>query len=253
MIDRRSYPAEAADIYCLREGEAAGLLAGHSWRRFVVVGDSIAEGLGDSSPGYPDLAWCDRIAAELAEYGHDVSYLNLGTSNTRAAAVRDTQLGPALEFQPDLALVCCGGYDMLRASFDPDTVEAVLREIVTAFLGAGADVITVGLFDGSRAPQLPAEFREPLRVRLHNLSDRASRVSRDLGTLHVSLTSHPAAGDADIYSSDPRHGTMRSHAISAAETIRRLGSHLDSAGRSGDRVIGLPAERSASVPAGAAD
>lgn len=78
-------------------------------------------------------------------------------------------------------------------------------------------------------------------------------VSGDLGTLHVSLTSHPAAGDADIYSSDPRRGSMRSHAISAAETIRRLGRHLDSASRSAGRKVGLPAGRSASVPAGAAD
>ena len=237
MTDRRLHLAEAADIYCLREGEAARLLAGHPWRRFVVVGDSIAEGIGDSSPGYPDEPWCDRIAAELARESPGFAYLNLGTSNTPAAGVRDRQLAQALEFGPDLALVACGGYDMLRSSFDPGAVQAVLREIVAAFAARGADVITVGLFDGSRAPAMPEEFRERLRERLHDLSRRTEAVAGDLGTLHVTLTTHPASGDADIYSADPRHGSMRSHAISAAETIRCLGRHLDAVGRS----AGIPA------------
>ncbi len=241
MTDRRLHPAEAADIHCLREGEAERLLAGHPWRRLVVVGDSIAEGIGDSSPGYPDEPWCDRIAAELAATAPSFAYLNLGTSNTPAALVRDRQLAKALEFRPDLALVACGGYDMLRSSYDPDAVQAVLREIVAAFAEHGADVITVGLFDGSRAPAMPEQFRERLRERLHDLSRRTEAVATDLGTLHVTLTTHPASGDADIYSADPRHGSMRSHAISAAETIRLLGRHLAAVGNS------------AGIPPGAAD
>jgi lysophospholipase L1-like esterase len=218
--------AEAADSYCLREGEAERLLAGHPWRRFVVVGDSIAEGIGDPCPGYPDEPWCDRIAAELRSTAPDLAYLNLGVRNTPAAEVRDTQLTQALAFGPDLALVACGGYDILRFSYDADAVEAALRVIVTALAEGGADVITVGLFDGSKAPSMPSEFREPLRERLHDLSRRTEAIAAAAGAMHVSLTSHPAAGDADIYSADPRHGSMRGHAISAAETVRTLGRHL---------------------------
>jgi lysophospholipase L1-like esterase len=238
MADDRLYPAEAADPYCLRAGEAARLLAGHPWRRFVVVGDSIAEGLGDPAPGYRDEPWCDRIAEELRLRQPELAYRNLGASDTPSAGVRDGQLAPALEFGPDLALVACGGYDLLRFSYDPDAVEATLRAIVAAFVKQDCDVITVGLFDGSRAPGVPEEFREPLRQRLHGLSARTEAISADLGALHVGLTSHPASGDADIYSSDFRHGTMRGHAISAAETIRRLGRHLDAVGRTPQAAAG---------------
>jgi lysophospholipase L1-like esterase len=241
MADQRLYPAEAADPYCLRPGEAAGLLAGHPWRRFAVVGDSIAEGLGDPAPGYPDEPWCDRIARELRLRQPALAYRNLGASNTPAAQVNDGQLPAALEFRPDLALVACGGYDLLRFSYDPDAVEAALRAIVTAFVKQDCDVITVGLFDGSRAPGVPDEFRQPLRERLHDLSARTEAISADLGALHVGLTAHPASGDADIYSSDFRHGTMRGHAISAAETIRRLGRHLDDVGRAPGESAGNPA------------
>jgi hypothetical protein len=89
-------------------------------------------------------------------------------------------------------------------------------------------VITVGLFDGSNAPALSGEVRGALRERLHDLSRRMRAISADLGTLHVELTWHPASRDADIYSKDPRHGTMRGHAIAAAETIRCLGAFLGS-------------------------
>lgn len=238
MVDDCLWPAEAADVYCLRAGEADRLLAGHPWRRFVVVGDSIAEGIGDATPGYPDEPWCDRIAAELRRQQPELAYLNLGVRSTPAAEVRDRQLGPALEFRPDLALVACGGYDMLRSSYDADAVQDIMRAIVAAFTSTGCNVITVGMFDGSRAPAVPPEFRERLRERLHDLSARTEAISAELGTLHVSLTSHPASGDANIYSRDPRHGSTRSHAISAAETIRRLGRHLDQAGRSPNRSPG---------------
>jgi lysophospholipase L1-like esterase len=225
-----AYPGEAADRYCLRDGEAARLLAGHPWRRFVVVGDSIAEGLGDPSPGYPGQPWCDRIAAALRAQQPDLAYLNLGVRNTPAAQVRAMQLGEALAFSPDLALAACGGYDLLQIKYDPAAVAGELRAIVAAFAEQGCDVITVGLFDGSYAPAIPARLRELLRERLHDFSRRTEAISADLGAIFASLTWHPAVRDADVYSEDPRHGTMRGHAIAAAETIRCLGAHLAARG-----------------------
>ncbi len=46
---------EATDPYTLRDGEAAALLAGHPWRRFVVLGDSVAEGCCEPVDGYSRL------------------------------------------------------------------------------------------------------------------------------------------------------------------------------------------------------
>jgi lysophospholipase L1-like esterase len=226
VADHRTYPAEAADPYCLKDGEAERLLAGHPWTRFAAVGDSIAEGLGDPSPGYPDQPWCDRIAAELARHQPGLAYLNLGKSMTRVATVRSVQLPEALAFAPDLALAACGAADMLLPGYDPARVEQELRAIVSAFIDRGCDVITVGLFDGSYAPNIPELFVATRRTRIQEVSALTRKVAEDLGTLHVELTWHPASRDPDIYSSDPRHGTMRGHAIAAAEAIRVLGAHL---------------------------
>ncbi|HEY0698586.1 MAG TPA: GDSL-type esterase/lipase family protein, partial [Micromonospora sp.] len=129
------YPStrEASAPWCLRPGEATRLLAGHPWRRFVALGDSIAAGLGDPVAGYLPLPWVDRIAAELAATADgEFEYLNLGRRDLRAAEIRARQLPDAVAFRPDLALVSCGANDALRHWYDPAAVNAELAAIVTA-------------------------------------------------------------------------------------------------------------------------
>jgi hypothetical protein len=218
-------PAEADDRYCLRTGEAARLLAGHPWHRFAVLGDCLAEGLGDPLPGYPDQSWVDRVAAELARHEPRLAHLNLGRRDTGAAQVRAAQLAPALAFAPDLALVACGGHDALRQEFHPAVVDGELRAIVQAFRERDCDVVTVCAFDGSRNQAVPDRFRPWLHQRLQELADRTRCIAEEFQTVHVDLFGHPAC-DENIYSDDGRHGNRRGHAIAAAETIRRLGVHV---------------------------
>lgn len=217
---------EATDPWCLRPGESAELLRGHPWRRFVVLGDSVAEGMCEPADGYPDLQWADRIAAELRAVHPALAYLNLGRRGLRAHEVRAAQLAPALGFGPDLALVVCGGNDAFRTGYDPDAVDADLTAMVTALRDVGADVITVGMFDVSHSPAVPAALRAGLGERMRLLSARTAALAGRLGTLHVHLTDHPMVADASLYSGDGRHGSARSDAIAAAETLRVLGARL---------------------------
>src|SRR3954466_15970004 len=111
MVRNMSTLDESTDPYCLREGESARLLAGHPWRRFVVIGDSVAEGLAEPVPGYSEVQLADRIAGELSATAPSLDYLNLGHRGLRTREIRASQLGPALDFRPDLALVVGGGND----------------------------------------------------------------------------------------------------------------------------------------------
>src|SRR5258705_611561 len=113
-MSRKAYMApeyaqtlESADPYCLRDGEAVTLLAGHPWHRFAILGDSVAEGLTEPVDGYHPLAFPDRVRVELARHRPGLEHRNLGRRNLRAAAVLATQLAPALAFGPDLSLVSC--------------------------------------------------------------------------------------------------------------------------------------------------
>jgi lysophospholipase L1-like esterase len=217
---------EATDPYCLRAGESARLLAGHPWRRFVVLGDSVAEGLAEPVEGYSELQLADRLAAELRAACPELAYRNLGHRGLRAREVRAEQLQPALDFEPDLALVVCGGNDAFPATYKPEQVDVELAAMVSALREAGADVITVGIYNVSYSPVIADWLRPGLRERMRTLSERTGKLAAELGTLHLNLSAHPAVTDPSLYSSDGRHGNARSDAIAVAEAVRMLGGHL---------------------------
>ncbi|WP_405062080.1 SGNH/GDSL hydrolase family protein [Kribbella sp. NBC_01505] len=215
---------EETDPYCLAFGESEELLAGHPWRRFVVLGDSVAEGLCEPVEGYSDLQWADRIAHELGP----IAYLNLGVSGLRTREILATQLEPAVAFGPDLALVVGGGNDAFPATYDADRVDRELTEMITRLQDAGADVMTLGMFDVSYSPAVLDWLRPGLRQRMRTLSDRTAALAAKLGTIHVNLTDHPLSTAPTLYSSDGRHGNARSDAVATAETLRQLSHHLKS-------------------------
>ncbi|WBQ06435.1 SGNH/GDSL hydrolase family protein [Kribbella sp. CA-293567] len=215
---------EDEDPYCLAAGESAELLTGHPWRRFAVLGDSVAEGLCEPLEGYSELQWADRLAAELRATAPDLEYLNLGVSGLRAHEIHATQLEAALAFKPDLALVVGGGNDAFSARYDADRVDRELTAMITALQEAGAQVITLGMFDVSASPAIQEWLRPGLRQRMRLLSERTAAVAERLGTIHVQLTDHPLSTDPGLYSSDGRHGNARSDAVATAVTLRRLKS-----------------------------
>lgn len=219
---------EAADPYCLRPGEAEALLAGHPWRRFAVLGDSIAEGVADEVPGYSPLPCADRVAAELTHINPDLAYLNLGKRGLRAHEVREGQLEAALAFAPDLAFVACGANDALRPGYEAraDAVDAEIAAVVRALQGRGALVVTVSIFVRPVYPSLPTWLRPTGTERMAMLGARTSTIAASLGTVHVDLTAHPIATAMDSTSADGLHGNARAQSVAATETIRALGRML---------------------------
>lgn len=217
---------EAADPYCLGPGDALRLLSGHPWRRFVVLGDSVAEGIGDPVPGYTPLPWADRMAAELRRVHPGTGYLNLGRRHATAPQIRATQLDAALRFGPDLALVCCGGNDAISPFFDVEAVESALTAILSALRGAGADVLTFGYYDLSTCPAIRPPLRADVSRRMRTLTARTATLAAAHGAMHIDLTNHPSSTASNLYSADGLHGNGRSHAIAAAVALRVLGRRL---------------------------
>jgi EmrB/QacA subfamily drug resistance transporter len=187
------------------------------WSRFVVVGDSMAEGIGDPVPGYEHLGWADRVADALR-----ADYLNLGQRKLLAAEIRQTQLERALAFAPDLAAVVCGGNDLMRPDHDPVAVERDVDAIVAALRAAGADVIMFAPFDMSQSDLLPADRKPAWRSLIERMSSTAERVARRHGAVLIDFRVHPAGPEPSIYSSDRLHLSARGHAICAAQTLRAL-------------------------------
>ena len=221
--------AEAQDPYVLSPAEASDLLAGHPWSRFAVIGDSVAKGMGDPTEGYVTVTWGERVAAALARERDGVTYANLARHRAKAADIRDSQLGPALAFEPDLVAMIAGGNDCLAEDFDIAPVKAALDDIVVALTDAGATVVTYETVDFPRAFPDPA-FDEFNR-RLVDLYAATREIARQRGTVHVDCYRQPWSAERYCFSADLQHPTMRLQALAASETVRVLGEHLPKDGR----------------------
>lgn len=212
---------EACDPFCLGREQAIEMLARAPWRRLAVLGDSIAEGIGDDVAGYADISWADRLASLLDEASGGIAYLNVGVRGLLAGEVRSSQLDTVLAFAPDLAVVSAGANDMLRRSFDPTVVAAELDAIVAPLAGAGALVVTFGLLDLSRTSLVPDDERAWLGQRIAALNAVTRRVTARHGGVHVDFFDHPALGDA-LFSADRIHPNRRGHAYIASDVVRAL-------------------------------
>jgi lysophospholipase L1-like esterase len=202
------------------------LLRGAPWRRVAVLGDSIAEGVREPHGGYLDLSWIDRIAEPLRAVAPGLTVMNLGQRDLLAAEVRERQLGAALGFRPDLAIVAAGGNDALRRSFAPDRVVCELDAIVAPLRRAGADVLMIELLDIVASGLVPHEYAVPLDERMRALAEVTRAVAARHDAMLVEMRGHPASADPGVYSSDRLHLNARGHAIVATEAVRVLSAAL---------------------------
>jgi lysophospholipase L1-like esterase len=219
---------EDADPHVLSAAEEHQLLRGAPWKRFAVVGDSVAEGLGEPADGYESRDWHSRIARALRRERPELEHLNLGTRYLRAGEVREQQLEPALDFEPDLVSIVCGGNDMLAEDFDPAAVRAEIDAMATPLRESGAELLFCTMFAIFRAIEMQEPYGSRLAARQHELNE----VIRDLAGGHDAVLAeffdHPASADPGIYSSDLMHCNMRGHAIAASGAIEALGARLRS-------------------------
>jgi lysophospholipase L1-like esterase len=122
-------------------------LGPHPWRRFVALGDSFTEGIGDPEPGSPGghRGWADRVAEALSQQVPDFAYANLAVRGRLIGQIVAEQVEPALALKPDLVSFSAGGNDVIRPGTDPDAISAQFEDAV---IRLGRDGATVLVFTG---------------------------------------------------------------------------------------------------------
>jgi lysophospholipase L1-like esterase len=120
-----------------------------TFHRFVALGDSFTEGVGDPDPTRPNglRGWADRVAEVLAAGNDDFGYANLAIRGRKLDAILEEQVEPALALAPDLVTIHGGGNDILRPRIDMDALIASYDEGIARLLGAGAHVAMFTVFD----------------------------------------------------------------------------------------------------------
>ena len=144
----------------------------HPWSRYVAVGDSFTEGIGDAEPTSPGghRGWADRVAEALSRGTEDFAYANLAVRGKLIQQIIDEQLEPALALRPDLITISAGGNDVIRPRTDPDeisarfeyAIERLSRDHATIVIFTGVDVGFSPVFRGIRGKV--AIYNENLRT-----------------------------------------------------------------------------------------
>ena len=129
-------------------------MAEPAYLRYVALGDSFTEGVGDPDPTRPNgvRGWADRVAEALSESNPGLGYANLAIRGRKLPQILAEQVPAALELEPDLITLNGGGNDVLRPGVDIDALAASLDEAVATMAATGATVVLFTLPD-SRSNQ----------------------------------------------------------------------------------------------------
>lgn len=189
-------------------------------RRFVALGDSFTEGVGDRSKRLPNgvRGWADRVAERLAKAEPGWEYANLAIRSKRLRHIIDEQLEPALAMEPTLVTFYAGGNDILDFGTDVDALMADYETAVARLAGTGATVVLFTGFDVKVSAVL-----EPLRKRNTAYNRRVREIAAKYNAVLVDYWCFDAFHDRRMWDSDRLHMSKAGHKYLAAQVLDHLG------------------------------
>jgi lysophospholipase L1-like esterase len=77
------------------------------YRRYVALGDSFTEGVGDTDARRPNgvRGWADRVAEVMAERTPEFSYANLAVRGRGIDRIVKEQVAAAIALEPDVVTI----------------------------------------------------------------------------------------------------------------------------------------------------
>ncbi|MFJ9776059.1 SGNH/GDSL hydrolase family protein [Kitasatospora sp. NPDC101157] len=203
-----------------KERPAAGELL-----RFVALGDSLTEGVGDQVNDRW-RGWAAVLARSLAPEGRTVDFTNLAYSGALTADLTSHQLPAALARRPQLAAVLAGGNDTLRTGFDIRRTTLELDATLGELTGHGALLLTACLPDPGTLLRLPSPLARPLARRMRAVNTVVHALTERHRALHLHLAELPWCAQRGLLSVDRLHPSAEGHHLIA----RRFHELLSTAG-----------------------
>ncbi|MCX5337861.1 SGNH/GDSL hydrolase family protein [Streptomyces sp. NBC_00140] len=175
--------------------------------RFVALGDSLTEGVGDPV-GEGWRGWAALLAGGL---GESVEFTNLAVSGSQTRDVLERQLPAGLALRPDVVSVVVGVNDTLRCTFDIHAVASRLDAVYAAFASQGAVVLTACLPDPGAMLGLPGALAQPLARRQRAVNTVVHALSERYGAVHLHAAEGAWLMDRAMWSADRLHPGERGH------------------------------------------
>jgi len=107
--------------------------------RYVAIGDSFTEGVGDELPDGTVRGWADLVAAGLATAEGSIEYANLAIRGRLLEPIIREQLPAAMALSPPPTLLSLngGGNDMMRPGMETARLVELTRRAVRRCAEAG--------------------------------------------------------------------------------------------------------------------
>jgi lysophospholipase L1-like esterase len=191
----------------------------HPWSRYVAVGDSFTEGIGDPEPGVPGgfRGWADRVAEVLGSTSEDFAYANLAIRGRLLQQIIDEQAQAALDLRPDLITVSAGGNDIIRPGTDPDEVASRFDGLVKTLSSQGATVV---VFTGPDIGTTPVLGRIRGKVAIYNENVHAIALRHD--AVVADMWSLRELADSRMWAPDRLHFSPLGHHTIARAVLASL-------------------------------
>ncbi|WP_026548418.1 SGNH/GDSL hydrolase family protein [Paenarthrobacter nicotinovorans] len=188
-------------------------------RRFVAIGDSFTEGVGDPSKVLPNgvRGWADRVAEKLAKAQPGWEYANLAVRSKRLRHVIDEQLEPALAMEPTLITLYAGGNDILDFGTDMDALLRDYESLVARLSETGATLVLFTGFDVKVSAVL-----EPFKKRNSLYNQRVREIAATYGAVLVDYWCFDAYKDSRMWAPDRLHMSKAGHKYLAAQVLDHL-------------------------------
>lgn len=188
--------------------------------RFVAVGDSFTEGVGDPHLHHPNgyRGWADRMARQLGRADPRWEYANLAIRSKRIDQVLDEQLDAALALRPTLASFFAGGNDLLALRADVDAVLDRYDAAVAALGAVAPEVVVFTAFDPATSALL-----EPLARRVRTFNAGVREIALRRGAVLVDHAGMREFDDRRLWAPDRIHLSRWGHKRMAAAVLQRIG------------------------------
>lgn len=187
--------------------------------RYVALGDSFTEGVGDPDANLPNgvRGWADRVAEALAAREPDVSYANLAIRGRKMRQVLDEQIGAALALDPTLVSIYAGGNDILRPSVDVDDLVDAYEAALTRLTDAGVQVLVFTGFDTGRSAMFKAT-----RGRTAIYNELIRKFSDRIGATIVDYWRFDEYNNPLMWDVDRLHMSTKGHINMAARVLQTI-------------------------------
>lgn len=186
--------------------------------KFLALGDSFTEGVGDHDPLRPNQArgWADRVAEVLCSRG-DWQYANLAIRGKKIRQVINQQLEPGLALAPDLVTIYAGGNDILRPKVDINALMRGYAGMVRRFTDAGSRVL---LFTGFDTADSPLFSRTRPRTALYN--ELVRTIAAENGAMVADYWRWREFSDTRMWAADRLHMNAVGHTLMARRVLEVL-------------------------------